>query len=402
MEKNITGFYTGCVKSGNIGDDILFHIFLSVLRECISKKFSIRCNSKECESWYSVDYIKNCNVGVIGGGSLFHPEEISYSIPIETYNPQIKVLFGTGISDSHNSHMSKKFLENFNYSELDMVGNNLMIKNIEISNSCNYGGLRGPLDVIISKKIKNNYEKGWIYDSGLLSYKFFKRDYKRLPNKDGKKFIGINICNVGSSNAFYKKNETNSEFHERLFKEIVPVCEHLIDMGFDIIFYQMDRGDEGVIKNIYDSLSNKDKAHYIEGDLSFSEILTICEMSEITISNRLHAAVLSLSVDTPTLNLMYGYKSVNFCESVGIINWSIPTNEKMTTDLILYKFKDLLEKKEDYISIVKMHKEKCESIYYDMFFDILEEIKIDLKEDCTIEYCIHNSLISLFKLRNDY
>jgi hypothetical protein len=35
---DIKGFYTGCINSGNIGDDILYQIFIFLLKRSLSKK----------------------------------------------------------------------------------------------------------------------------------------------------------------------------------------------------------------------------------------------------------------------------------------------------------------------------------------------------------------------------
>jgi hypothetical protein len=393
MGEFIKGFYKGCVRSGNIGDDILFYGFLKLISNNIESKTNKKCNIVENQKISEIlNFLETCDIGVIGGGSIMHTEETSYTGPIKYFNPRLKVLYGTGISDSHKVIMDKSYLKgviNFPYNEI-------MNNNISISNEC-IGGLRGPLDVEICKNIIKDYKPGWIYDSGILSGSLFKRDYSRLSNLlNIDNIVAVNICNASTDNIISEPGESNLEYHIRLMNEMIKVCDYLIDNGYYIIFYYMDGGDEGRVASIYNRLLDKSKACLIEGGLSFEEILSILEISKFTISNRLHAGILSLATKTPTVHLMYNFKCLNFAKSCDILEYSIPTNNELSFQKIVETVSLLEYNFDDYVLNIENHIKSATEKYKDLINNII--IDIDIEKSYYIEFYIKDDLTALFRI----
>src|SRR5690606_8165045 len=143
---------------------------------------------------------------------------------VNKYKPKYSILFGNGFTDSQNHHMSKYFLDtNYNYNNISFPINDIMNININNLININLGGFRGPLDCEIFKIFNNNNHINWIYDSGILSNLFYKKDYSLLSNLKNK-IVGINVCNVSSTNAIYKKYEKNSDYHNRIGNIIINMC----------------------------------------------------------------------------------------------------------------------------------------------------------------------------------
>jgi hypothetical protein len=74
----IKGFYTGCINSGNIGDDLLYKIFILLLRRSLIKKFKTVEIFKNSFKVGALSWRDISDIRVIGGGTLIHNYDNTY------------------------------------------------------------------------------------------------------------------------------------------------------------------------------------------------------------------------------------------------------------------------------------------------------------------------------------
>lgn len=383
MSRIVNGLYKGCIKSGNAGDDILFLLFIHGLERALTQ------SGRQCTVQHEYFPPTSHNIAVIGGGSVIHPEEVSYTVHVKKHT--INVVFGTGITDSPKHIMDKQALFDHTHDHVEFPINKTMRFNFNKLAMCQVGGLRGPLDVQIAQTHTPSLSCGWIYDAGLLAGTLLGRDATRIPIVT-RPFIAVNVCNVGAANAIYQPGETLAQFHERIRREMAEMCNKLIHDGYHILFYHMDVGDLHRIQRVAQLIHDATHATVFEGGMSFEEILAVCECSEFTVSNRLHSAVLSLSVGTPTIHVMYGYKCYNFMESVNMRQCGIFAHEFTA------------EKVQDCIPVAKAARADVQSILarataqYDTLFDQLIQPLHLTKRPHTLQYHIASTINGLFRL----
>jgi len=206
MEINL--LYKGCVISGNLGDDILFDIFKELIIIILQKKFNIKENIIINNKNKKINY-KNYDIFVVGGGSLIHPSEITYTSFDHQYD---KILFinGTGITDCNEI----KNKENINLYNLD----NLLFKHnfieINFTNIHNYKKIYGGFRGILEKNMYSTYfnDKNidyknidYINDIGLLSSILYK-DNNITINSFNRKIILINPIRIYGLDCLKEKN----------------------------------------------------------------------------------------------------------------------------------------------------------------------------------------------------
>jgi len=217
-----------------------------------------------------------------------------------------------------------------------------------------------------------------VYDAGLLAGSLLGRDTSRIPDTRQKRVVAINVCAVGASNAIYLEHETNSEYHERIRIEMAALCNDLIDQGYHILFYHMDPGDLFRIQRVFTLIRQKQNCTIFEGSMSFEEILAVCERAQFTISNRLHSAILSMSVGTPTLHLMYAYKCYNFMESVDLRHCGLFTNSFSSIG-VQHMIPYILSTRSKITAVVA----KARLNYHHMFKKIIGALHLPRTANCT-------------------
>jgi hypothetical protein len=397
----ISGFYCGCVDSGNMGDDVLFPIFIKMLANSIEKKYNIKCSLINNRYPINNEWGKISDIGVIGGGSVIHPEEISYTLHIEKNKDTLRssFLFGTGICDTGNFRIPEKnrdLIIRGDFSDIQFPNNNHMLYNIKIANDCLFGGLRGPLDVEICRSFNSNFNKNYIGDPGLLASKYIKFIKKQSQN-----LIGINFGDITHDSKISIINESYSDYINRLKTVIVNFCKYLISLGYNLFFYSMSEGEIGT--NI--SLINEIKKDFPDSDISThtnvltpEELLELCSTFKIAIASRLHANILANSVLCPTINLMYNIKAINYMESIELRKYGIPTNTELTLENLITKFTDL---ENNYINVINKLEEKInfyDLLYNNEFTNMLNKLNLKIKSNINIEYFIYSKTTALFKI----
>jgi hypothetical protein len=402
----IQGFYTGCINSGNIGDDVLFNIFLNLLSECIVDKYKVNCSIDQNQLFLkdsSKEWMENSSIGVVGGGSILHPEEISYSGPIKNYESNIKasLLFGTGISDTPNFKISESDKLNIlsgKYLNLNFPINKMMSENILIAKNIKFGGLRGPLDVAVCRSFDETFRKPWIYDPGLLFNRYY--NLNSLKNKNSN-IIGINIANISGDNRISLKNEKYIDYMNRLESVIVDVCNFLINKNYKIYFYSMSDGE----MHLHNTIINKLDKNLIGSNilthnkpLNYVELALLSSTFKFAIATRLHANILLNSNLIPTINLMYNIKASNYMKSIEMLELGVPTDSNMNLNNIINKYNFLMQNYDNIIKTLKFNVEKAYTLHYDEIMKLLYGINLKIENDVNIQYQIYNSILGFFKI----
>jgi hypothetical protein len=403
MKNSIRGFYSGCVKSGNLGDDILFIIFLNIFSKVITSKYKKECKIiKKNLDWGKYDnWIGFCRIGVIGGGSVIHPEEISYTNGVRINNNIVKnrFAFGTGITDTPKFRIPEKNridLIEGRTNNVDFPVNPLMKYNIEGVNLCNYGGLRGPLDVNIARSINPKFNKEYIYDPGLIISGLV--DIKKINSN----VIGINLAEVSGDNRISKKSETHSDYNKRVYSVIYNFCCWAIQNKYDLHFYSFGNGDSHIHQNIIERIRKKKKKGKIDftclNTSNLEEISKVLSTFKFCVSHRLHSNILVNSFFIPTICMGYNIKALNYMKSIECEDLFIPTNENFTLDNIIKKVNLLENNFILYEKKLEEHVQKSLGLYTTEFLKIVDSFGINQIEHIEINYDILSNIYGIYEI----
>ena len=404
----LRGFYTGCITSGNMGDDILLPIFIGALANALQTKYGhvpavihtqIPCN---VDSWKS-----SSQIGVIGGGSIIHPEETSYTGPIEHNKRSLKCshLFGTGISDTPKFSIPNEYKEKIlagDYSDLHFPINDVMKFNLKVANNCIHGGLRGPLDTQIAKAHIPSFSKEHVYDPGLMAAKYIAPSDLIVPYSDSN-VIGINLAWVSSSNRICipTKPENDGEFNLRIRKEVAEFCRFAINRGYSICMYPMSYGELSLHLDIINLLNDKtlsDKIFYVDRPLSNEDMMKLISTFKMAIAGRLHANVLAHANTVPTINLMYNYKAINYQESIGLRKYGIPTNAELTSNNLIQTFVDLEANYDSVKQSLAHYVAEATDTHLSHIDRMLDVIGAKSAGNMTIRWCTGNCYTGIFEV----
>jgi hypothetical protein len=408
-DRNIVfrGFYTGCLDSGNLGDDILFKIFIEFLKKTIDKKYNVNCFLEESLlKWtFGKNWVSGCNIGVIGGGSLIHPEEISYTIGVLKNEKKLlaKFCFGTGISDTANFKIPEKnrnVLLSGKTKDVDFPVNDLMKINIDSISCCNIGGVRGPLDIKIAKFINKKFSKEFIYDPGILLSGLFS--YKNNPDS---KNIGINLAEVTGEGRIGIKNESYDDYRKRLVDSVFNLCIWILDRGYNIIFYSMGEGERGIHEELIGMINDIDKykdidilcKSFIYGEIG--ELAEFCSDLKFCIATRLHANILLNSFNIPSICLAYNIKSLNYMMSIESDDLIIPTNSKLNLKNLVNKFIKLEREYESKRDNLKKNIKRANTLYNNQFKKLIEMLNIKEPKKVWIYYNEINTIYGAYEIK---
>lgn len=403
MDSNlIKGFYTGCVKSNNIGDDILFFVFLHLLKNTIESKFNSLCQIKEVPELGVVEgkgWINQSGIGVIGGGSLIHPGEMSYTIPVLNINDfeNRSLVFGTGVSDSPDYQIpynNRQKILSYDFSDIGFPMNPLMVKNSEIIKKIKNGGLRGPID---SRILGIDGEK-YIYDPGLIAGKMipFNKEIKRSNT------IGINLCHVTGDNRISKPGEDFISYTRRIFSEIVDLCRILLDSGYNINFYSMAKGEEKIHEKLLEStdlIKKYGDKITIHNYLDFSSLLSLLSGFKISLALRLHGNILANSVETPSINLMYNFKALNYMESTNQRCLGIPTDQNLTSANLIERINYIEKNYKGLLKNLREHTKNAKKLHSESLEAVLKNVGILSEYSYQLEHNNTHSLYSIFQIK---
>lgn len=364
--------YKGCVKSGNFGDDILFLILNKLLIHILEKEYNLKLIKQKNEENDSLE----SDIYVVGGGSIIHPLETSYTFP--SINKEEKILFvnGTGMTDCN----MLKHKDKINFFDKNIIEKLIFShKNIEINferihffyeRKNLYGGFRGKLE----KNIYNTYYKDdnikYINDIGMLASILHNED--KIINSYERKIILINPIRISGIDALKDCELSYSDYNYFIDENLIDFSVYLVKNGFYI--YVADFTDN-LNKYYYDKIIskldsvNKCFVGYMIPKNNIEEYLSVIKQSYIVIGTRLHTNIISNSFLVPSLNISYATKNINYAITNKLEDYFIPTYKKyLSLDALIEKFNNIIC---NYSKIQKLLKEN----YIFTYNNYTEELK---------------------------
>ena len=362
--------YRGCVNSGNLGDDILFFIFKKMIINTIINDFNISFKSEQ-----NIDYDTNLDlydIYVIGGGSIIHPLETSYTAFGNNYS---KCLFinGTGITDCNkiNNKNVISYLNNNNIiNELLFQDNNVNICFDRINefhkNNKLFGGFRG----MFEKQLYNIYTNNninFINDIGLLSNVLQNDNISIKINSEDRKIILINPIRISGIDALKDDDLNYVDYNYFIDNILLNLSVYLINNGFFV--YIADFTND-LNKYFYDKITlkldntNKKYIDYLDKKYSFEHYLSLIKQSYIVVGTRLHTNIISNSFLIPSINISYAIKNINYCITNNLQDYFIPTYKKyLKLNIIIEMFNKVILNYNNIQSILKKNHDICYNSY---------------------------------------
>lgn len=323
-EKNWLGVYYGCVNTRNTGDHGLFLLFIKLLNKYIRKKYpGVEITEENNYGQNELEHkVKNCNFGVVGGGTIINEGECSYTNWLKDFGENSCLFFGTGISDTPN---------NDNYLGLHNKFTPTPIISINFENMKNfkgniYGGYRGKLDINIRNKYNGEPRpEKYIGDPWLIFPQYFSEKIDLKMEKfiskckgENKKIIGINFAGFVHEHTLYLDREkTYKEQRDTSLGFLMKFLEKILEEGYACIAFETGSNDNNMIKHQHPFL-------YKTYDMDPGNILYIMRNIDYCVATRLHSIISAVACKIPVLPLCYKYKINNFLETQNLQEYSLP------------------------------------------------------------------------------
>jgi hypothetical protein len=311
QEKKKINYY-GWLGHGNLGDEALF---------IVNKK--IFCEYDLVPSLFergqlSSQIRKIGQVSLIGGSSGI-PEWTQWVRPTK-YN----YVFGASVQDPKLYRKIASF---------DKVG-------IDKLKSFNFRkfGVRGNRSKTLLKE--------WGIESEVISDPCLSWKSHKHVIRDSKKIA----INVGSAGLQWGKPEV-------VLREMAEVCSILKRDGYDLVLVPFSIWDVPDTKRLSQKTGAEFFSRWFDAESSF-ELISQCKL---LIGTKIHSIVFSAASYTPFICLAYVPESLDFVDSIGFSDYSIPTSA-VTTEGVMTLFHDLVDKYETnqdrLANIVEVYREK--------------------------------------------
>lgn len=367
----LNGIYAGCINSGNVGDDILWSIFVRKLSMVLGEKYScpVSVTNKDLP-----DPRGPKDIGIVGGGSLLHPEECSYIQPAYS---GVSMLFGTGMTDTGRCKFGLRsilLIRDGKEKKVSFHGNRIMRINEEAVAKIRFGGFRGPLDCHFFRQEPGN-RKGYIYDSGLLADQCF-------PGREGippdlfdvcpapdMPVVSINLAWVSGAGRIMREGDNGDDvagYNHFITDRLSEVADRLSREGWAILCVPLS-GELAWHANLKEKILARNKDAIVARpvrNLTFREVLDTFHSSRLVVGTRLHASVLAASVGTPFITMAYGFKHLNFARSVGAEDYLVLAHDFSADDVMgLARRLGEGEERVEVVGKLRSHVSKAEALY---------------------------------------
>ncbi|MGL4911645.1 MAG: polysaccharide pyruvyl transferase family protein [Romboutsia sp.] len=307
-------FYIGDIEYKSLDNELRFECFKKVFYKYLdSSKYSLVYSNPDINLYDIKDY----HTIVLGGGSILVDDYLDIIYNGIQSNKNI-IIWGSGCDLP-----SKEFinvLENSNdppyfysYSSEEKLQ--------ELSKYCGYIGVSGPLTYkLLNKSFIDTSNILISGDPGfLLSEKKINKNNPIFNFSDREKIIAVNWGTC--TNEMYGQNESHIE------DILSKTCNILIDRGYKIYIYSIDKNDISSCQSLYKKINNKDSV-ILDTNIYYSgEILSILKKSYISINLKLHANIISSVANIPFICLGYSFKCVDFVKSIGCEELLLFTDE---------------------------------------------------------------------------
>lgn len=378
--------YRGCVVSGNLGDDILFYIFKKMITKVLVESYE--CNIIEYNKTKVILDVDKYDVFVIGGGSIIHPLETSYTAFGNNYK---KLLFvnGTGMTDCNkikdkeniDYYDKNKILDSLSFEDKNIKINFDRINNFNVNKNV-YGGFRG----VFEERLYNFYNKSslrHINDIGILSNLIYNGKYNDLSKIESyhRKIILINPIRIGGIDCLKDKEQTLQNYNYFIDNVLFEVSKILIKQGYFIYIADFTNS---LSKYYYDkiiiTLPEEDKKYlnYMKHNgKDIQTSLSIIEQCYLVIGTRLHTDIIANSFLIPSVHIAYGIKHINYCLTNNLPNSYIPTFTKyLSKEALIEKISYTITNYDEIVKLLKLNYDKAYDNYYKEIKNMLSRFNI--------------------------
>ncbi|PGY48502.1 polysaccharide pyruvyl transferase family protein [Priestia megaterium] len=291
--------YIGWIGFGNLGDELLWHVFKE-----LSEQYYSEDEIEITPSFPGVDFknVDPYDTVVLGGGSLLLPGYLQVLQKAADLGKDI-LIWGSGMDWVEKEQLDKMLAgENISLRKLFTEKDGELMK--DVFNRVSFAGIRGPLAKKALEAIGVDSEKIRIIgDPGLLLSANSVGDKKE-------KIIGVNWGTT--YNRLYGGNELAVE------DALASACKKLIQQGYKIAIYLVWGSDKASCQRLFDKINDPEHVVFDEKLYKEQELMTILSHYTMTINFKLHANILSLAAGVPCVALGYRFKVFDLAYSLGL------------------------------------------------------------------------------------
>lgn len=328
----ISGYY----GFHNAGDDAVLHgiitslhkkepsLHLGVLSnqpEKTEKLFRVRAYDRWNLSEV-VKTIKKYDLLLMGGGSLLQdttsPRSVLYYLGIVTVAKLFRkpvVFYAQGVGPI-NRRLSKRLIKAV-VNKVDVI----TVRDFESGEDLKRFGVKAPIIVTADPAVTIEREQVDLT---------FGANVLKERNIDGEKTLAISVRSW--------KREQN------YLQQLAVVADHYAEAGWDILFLPMQYSEDVVAcEQIMTRMKNR--AHLIEQQLNFKEIISVIGNVRFMLGMRLHSIILAAVMNVPFVAISYDPKIERFVERLNMYSAGHITN--LNIEKLLEYIDDTLQREDE-------------------------------------------------------
>lgn len=312
--------YIGWIGFNNLGDELLWHIFRETFTKYLDKdKITLipslpRTDLKNLEEFDTV---------VLGGGSLLLPGYLQI-LQNAIHRGKSVLIWGSGLD-----WIEEPTLNLLLNNQLSSLEQNFKQKDVEVLEEvlehALFVGVRGPLTkkaIEVMVGVEKSGKVKVIGDPALLLQNTYL-----LEAQEKEKIIGINWGTT--FNRLYGANENLVE------EQLVETAKRLINKGYKILIYTVWTNDIPHCERLYNKINDPDNVILDKNLYTEQQLITLLSKCKATINFKLHANLLSLTANVPSIPLGYRFKVFDFAALLGLPDLVVSTSSKnLTADLL--------------------------------------------------------------------
>jgi polysaccharide pyruvyl transferase WcaK-like protein len=195
--------------------------------------------------------------------------------------------------------------------------------------------------------------------------------YRLIGVAQNEALVGISVLKWG-----YFKNSVETAYsnYPAYVREMASLADTLIEKyHITVVFYptnyQIHACEDDDLATVYDILpliKNRNKVRVISELPTPSQLQGMLSRSEINITTRMHACILSTNSYTPTISINYLFKLKEYMASLGLADFSVDI-EEFSTERVLSAFQRMWLEKEKWRKHLEAKiRERCETLWQSM------------------------------------
>jgi polysaccharide pyruvyl transferase WcaK-like protein len=314
-------FYIGWIGFGNIGDDLMWDVFLECANEIMADQpITIVPSIPGVNLQDVADY----DVVVLGGGSLLIPGYVDVLYHALKLGKQVAV-WGSGVDWLSKGDMLGLLSGDTKKLQYQATSEHRMMLRT-IFNDALFAGVRGPLTKTLMEQLDVETDRIVTSgDPGLL----LKPDQLEVPINaqmwpSTERIVGVNWGT--SFNRIYGEQE------EAVENQLAEASKHWIQEGYKLYLYYVWGRDRAALTRLNNKIGSPESVRIAPKVYSHQALMRIMKRCTFTVNFKLHANVMSAMAEVPFIALGYRMKIFDFMESIGRATYVISTDEVQIAD----------------------------------------------------------------------